>query len=98
MLTSWLLAGILASNTADLMTTQIALQSPRIEEANPLARSTTARFAMKTASTTGQLVIIARLRRTRPRLAMWLGIGVIAINSTIAVHNYALYQHVKENR
>ena len=93
-----LLAAWLLANSADVVTTELALQHPRAYEANILLRHPVGRWTIKPAMTAAVAVTVKRHYRQmnkRQRACVWIGSGILTAAS---IHNYRIYQRRGETR
>lgn len=76
-----------ASNGADLLTTQVALNHPEIHEANKVMANGHARVPLKIGSAVALAVVAERLHDRHPKLAKGLLSVGTAANLTVAGFN-----------
>lgn len=79
--------GVYAAKAGDSLSTELALQRVGTVEVNPFMADRGVRLA---ASVVGAVAVnwgTARLHRTKPRLALWMRIGVVAGWGYVTAHN-----------
>lgn len=69
--------GIYVTKATDIATTELALGRPGVYEANPLLHNRGVRVAASAVVAPLINLGTARVYRTRPRLALWMRVGVV---------------------
>ena len=91
----WLLVALIASWNMDAVSTDFALKDPLVREGNLFGQSRALRY------TTASIAPIAIWHVTKPLSKKWrivVFVGLAAIHSYAACHNWKLYQEYRRGR